>query len=480
MGIALALGLGVLALVFVAAPEAAPLVALGLGALLVVTMIGTVTGAGPTVRFVAVAAMSVAALGADDGVDVFEVLFGLSLVLYIGAWYGATLLSGRRVLRSGADVAMLFFLLASGVGGVLFAIFLGNIAGDLRSDITCLLALAMFFPAREIVVRAEKGPEILAACLLGIGVLGSAMSAYRLQTAFAEATVAYEIMDARITSGEVQAMIALVVALLWAAAAPKWRNRIVLLGIAAVVLGGLVIARSRTQWLAGAAALVVAGAVLPWRLQRRLVPTIVLGAAAGAIGGVALLGERLALFGLGLLKRFASISSSFTQDPSLINRYVESAAAWESVLESPAIGHGWGATITRFDLISGTTTTWSFLHNGYAWIAHKTGALGLLAFVFAMVGIGLQAAWAARFEHRPPVHTALAAAGAGLVVAILLLAYPANPWAILDQMFVIALALALASGVAAREPTPRPAKHPASGAPEAAVDAPEALSGPRT
>lgn len=450
LGLALAAGLSVLGVLFATAPEAAPWVALGLSALGVAVLIASVTGVGPATRFVVLVALSVAALGSDDGADAFEVVFGLGLLLYVAAWYAATVLSGRRLLRNAADVAMLAFLVASGVGGIALALMLGHSGMDFRADVLSLFALALFFPAREVVVRTERGPELLAACILALGVLASIISAVQLQTAFTEATAYYEIVDARVTSGEVQAMTALVIALLWASATRSWRQRLLLLGVAVIVLGGLVIARSRAQWLSAVIGLVVAGVVVSGRVRGRLLPTVVFGAAAGAVAGIAFLGERLTLFVIGLVRRFTSISSSFTMDISLLNRYLETDAAWHEVLRSPVVGYGWGAPVTRYDAIGEGTLVWSFLHNGYVWILHKSGLIGLLLFMTAYVGIGVQGALSARIASLNRTDQALAAGGTGVLVASLALALPANPWAILDQIFILTLTLGLVSGVAAR------------------------------
>ena len=245
-------------------------------------------------------------------------------------------------------------------------------------------------------------------------------------------------------------MTALVIALLWAAATPRWRQRLLLLGVAVFVLGGLIIARSRAQWLAGVIGLVVAGALAPSKTRRTLVPTLGLGVASGAIAGVLLLGERLTLFAIGLARRFTSISSSFGQDISLLNRYLETDAAWAEVLKSPVIGYGWGAPVRRYDVISDITHVWGFLHNGYVWILHKAGLLGLVAFMTALTGIAVQGALLARSAAAPPLERSLAAGGAGTIVAYFALALPANPFVILDQMLIVTLALALTSGVAAR------------------------------
>ena len=440
------------------APEAAPFAVPGLAAAVVAVV------AAPAVRdwevggLVAVLALSFSALGSSDGVSVLQVVFGVALLGYVVAWYAAALVGGRRVIRGWTDVAAAAFFVLAGAGGLLVALASGTSGVDLRSDLTCVLALALFFPVREVCVRAGRGPETIAASLLVIGLAATVVSALRVYNALTGATELYEIVDVRVSMGEVQIIAGLLVGLL-AMTVVRGRAARAGLGLAvAALLGGLLLAKSRGPWITAVLGLVVAGALAPPVSRRRLVPYAVGGAAAAVAAGVAVLGNQLVLVGVGLLRRFLSISSALTQDVSLINRYAETADAMRAVWQSPVVGHGWGATVLRFDLTVLVSLRAGFLHNGYVWFLHKVGVVGLACFLGLYLGALGSGALAARTAGAPDHHRALAAAGVGVLVAFAVLALPSNPFAVLDQMIVVTLVLGLVSGLRERH---RPAAPPA-------------------
>ena len=430
------------------APEAIPWAVPALALVLFVAV------AAPAVRewelrgFVAVVVLSLSALGADDtGTDVFEVAFGVSLLAYLVAWYGKVLIGGRRFLRSWTDVAAVSFFVLGGLGGLVTALLVGTDPTFLRSDLTCVLALALYFPARELCVRSKRGPEVLAVALLFLGLMATASSAFRVYNALTGATQIYEVVDVRVSMGEIQITAGLLTGLLWTTVARKATVRIILVVIVAALLGGLILAKSRGPWITAALGVVVAGVIAPEVARRRLVPYAVGGVLAMLAVGIAVLGDRLALIGIGLLRRLTSISGAMTQDVSLLNRYAETNDALEVIARSPIFGYGWGATVDRFDLIVLGSLQAGFLHNGYVWYLHKVGLVGLIAFLGLFGGALLAGGLAARTEGASDRHRAFAAASAGILVAYAVLALPSNPFAVLDQVFVVVIVLGMASGL---------------------------------
>ena len=444
------LGLAGVGAVTALAPEALGPLAVALAAALAGAVAVLALRLTPTGGFVVVVVLSLAAQGNDEGADALEVVFGVSLLAYLAAWYGTTLLGGRRFVRNGADVALGLYLLGGAVVGTGLSVVLGNYSVDLRSDLTCLLALALYFPAREVCVRSPRGVEIVAGLLLLLGVFAAGTNAARLLGALSGATELYEVVDVRVSSGEVPMIAALLCALAWLTTAPSRRGRLALLFVVVATLGGLVLAKSRGPWVTAAVGVVVAFALLVPGARRRLVTSLALGGALAVGAGVLVLGSDLFLIGIGLLRRLASISGAATADISLLNRYVESAAAWAAIKGNPVLGYGWGAPVTRFDLLTLTTTRWSFLHNGYLWVWHKVGLWGLALLVAGYAGVVGQGVQAAR-RGLDRTGRALAAAGVGALVAFSILALPSNPFVVSDQVLVVGLVLGLVSGVHERE-----------------------------
>ena len=104
---------------------------------------------------------------------------------------------------------------------------------------------------------------------------------------------------------------------------------------------------------------------------------------------------------------------SFQSDSSTQSRAVESAAVLRAIRRNPIVGAGFGATITwggGTDAQFGVTTT-NFTHEGYLWLAWKSG-VPLAAALAACLW------FAALRRTRRTADTALAAFGAGCQAAL--------------------------------------------------------------
>lgn len=71
-------------------------------------------------------------------------------------------------------------------------------------------------------------------------------------------------------------------------------------------------------------------------------------------------------------------SSAVTTDPSLVNRYIEWRAVWETIIDSPVIGYGYGSTFFDYNWILGYSYKYGFTHNGYLFLVLKSGIVGAL------------------------------------------------------------------------------------------------------
>ena len=278
-----------------------------------------------------------------------------------------------------------------------------------------------------------------------------------MYNALTGATELYEIVDVRVSMGEVQITAGLLLGLLSMTVARQRAVRVALGLAVAGLLGGLILAKSRGPWITALLGLLVAGALSPRLSRRRLAPYAVGGAVSTVVAGVLVFGDQLFLVGVGLLRRFTSISEAMTQDVSLLNRYAETNDALQVIGQSPVVGYGWGATVSRFDLIATGTLQAGFLHNGYVWFLHKVGVVGLVCFLALFLGALASGAFASLTPGASDQHRAFAAAGTGILVAYAVLALPSNPFAVFDQMLVVTLVLGLTSGLWERRRQTRPA-----------------------
>lgn len=398
-----------------------------------------------TTGFVLVVLLSFAAQGNDEGTDVFEVAFGVSLAFYIAVWYGTTMLGGRRFIRSESDVALGLYLLGSVTIGVAVGASFGAFGVDFRSDLTCLLILSLFYPAREVCVRSPRGGLVVGGLLILLGLYASAVNAATLYGALSGATELYEVVDVRVSSGEIPMTASLLLALAGLTAVTSRWGRIALLGVVIASIGGLILAKSRGPWITALIGVGVIWVLLPPTSRRTVLSYFLLGGILTVGIAILAIGNELFLIGIGLLRRLASLSGAATGDVSLINRYAESAATWADILQNPILGYGWGAPVVRYDMIARGTHHWGFVHNGYLWIWHKVGLWGLLLFLAWFVGVMWQGVRAAR-AGASAFDRSLAAGGAGALLAFAILGLPSNPFAVPDQVLALALVMALVSG----------------------------------
>jgi O-antigen ligase len=260
----------------------------------------------------------------------------------------------------------------------------------------------------------------------------------------------WQVADVRFTSTETAITSGLLLCFSGFAAARRRGSQLALLLGVGILFGGLILTKSRGFWVAGALGLVVAFAMSDGAARRRLLLGSALG--MGVLVSVALLffSEQVGLLAIGTLNRLATLSDAATGDISLLNRYIETSAAWDMILENPVLGYGWGVQVVRYDIISEATIRWSFLHNGYVALWFKTGLWGLALMMIVWVGAILRSTLVARSQSLTPAQRACAVGFASSLIAFSLSALTSNPFAITDQMLIVTMLMAGAHGLADR------------------------------
>lgn len=395
--------------------------------------------------------LSLALAGIADDYPAGKVLFGGYVVLYIALWYGRAWASGQRIIRSGADAGMALLLVLGVIGGTALGVLFQNPAESMAGNIQALLPLFLYFPVKEACVRERLGLHVVAGCVLALGVAAAAQNAFNTSRALSSATEIWQIVDVRVAYGEMAltASMILSVALLFAHRG-SWLGRASLVGLFGILTAGMILTKSRGFWVAVLLGLGVFAIILQDRDRRRMLTMAATGGMAFI--GLALLvaGQYAVLIATGIAKRFLTISTAGSADPSLINRFTESAAAWARIKESPILGHGWGVEYSYYSIIAEGTMRWAYVHNGYLGIWLKIGLWGLGLVLWVWVGAISAGARAARDQRQPALARGLGGAAAATLVAFLLVANTSPPLENADQVMVLLVVWALAQGVAQR------------------------------
>lgn len=391
--------------------------------------------------------------GYSDSAGLGEVVFGAYAVVYLGLWYGTRLIEGRPLVRSRTDACLAVFIgagLAGGAGlGLVMGADLGMFVGEFRS----FAMLLFYFPVREACSDHPDGAAAVAKALIVVGLVAGGWNAYVMWSAFSSASELWQIIDVRSAYGEATLTSSLLLALTVLLTS---RSRAAAVGWAVVVatlLVGVILTKSRGYWAAGVVGGVVLAAILSRADRRRLAGAVGGVLVASAVVSLALFGKYVQLLVVGLAKRFLTLGDAATVDVSLINRFYESAAAWDRIAVNPVLGYGFGVPFRRYDLIYGGTLDWAFIHNAYLGMWYKLGLWGLVLVGVAWVSTFWNAAAAGRARGLQARERALGAGVAGGLIAIAIAANTSNPFMLADQTLVVGILFGMAAGLGLRAKT---------------------------
>lgn len=401
----------------------------------------------------------VAIADTEPGFQAREVLYGLYLYGYLAYWFiSRKVFYGERLLHTAEEKALLLFLLLVPCTVPVSLLF----GADLRAIVGEGLALAMlalYFPVREACVRYRHGARAILGVIVIVAVLVALRNVLSLRSLLSEATQAWQVATGRVASNDNLMMVGSLFGLTLLVFVRRWWLFALSLGFFLIVFGGLIVTQSRGYW---AAFLLGTGALFLLVRRPARVRMVVLG-----VLGVVLLGgfsfiffrEYIELMLLGLIKRFSSVQTAATSDLSLVNRFRETRAVWEHIVQNPILGHGMGVGYHFFDLTRQTTDTDAFVHNAYVGLWYKFGlwGLGLILFVWGRSIVrGVQAFRTAGGAFWPR----LAGLAAGLtLIAFTLSAMTSNPFYLKDTLFTFGVLMGLTGGAyeRLRRPPDRPA-----------------------
>lgn len=443
---AVAAGAAALGLALVA-PQAILAVPLGVAALVGVAAAARHPLGGVTAAIL----LSLGLGGLANDYPAGKFVFGAYLVLFVAAWYARALSAGERIVVSRTDVGMAFLLVFGVGGGAVLGLAFGNPVADIIGNVQALLPLFLYFPVKAACARETRGPIVVAGCVLVLGVAAAVQNAFTTRQALSSATEVWQIVDVRVAYGEITlcASVLLCLALLFATRG-SWPARGALIGLFGVLMGGLILTKSRGFWVATLLGIAVFALVLRPADRRRLVGVATAGGVAFVGLAVLVAGRYALLIATGIAKRFMTLGTASTADVSLLNRFAESAGVWAQIKANPILGHGWGAQYAYYSLISEGTRTWAYVHNGFLGVWHKIGLWGLVLVLWVWAGAVVGGIAAARARQLSPTNRGLAGAAAAALVALGLVANSSPPLENADQAIVLLVLWALAQGIAQR------------------------------
>lgn len=381
-----------------------------------------------------------------EGINVLEVLYGLYYLGFLAHWFVTRVFLYREhVFQEPEEKALLIFLI--GVTLMLPLSFLyGAPFGAAFSEWTALLFLFSYFPVKEAFVRYRTAPWWILGALCWVGLFVAVRNGLMYQQALGNAEMAWQIARGRVVMNDNLLMVFTTMSLVLVTFAGYRLRLLPALGFFLTIFTGLILTQSRGNWLAfllGAFAMFL---VIDRSSKRRLVGLALVGFACFVGSGLIFFSEYVHLIFAGLVDRFASLQTAATDDISLVNRFRETAAAWEHILRNPILGRGMGVPYAFFDLAHMATDRDAFIHNGYVSLWYRFGlwGLGLVLFIWARLAWrGLQAF---RIQSGDTVARLYGLAAVGGLTALTLTTLTSNPFYLKDATFIFGILLGLAGG----------------------------------
>ncbi len=203
-------------------------------------------------------------------------------------------------------------------------------------------------------------------------------------------TSAYAYQIGRLADEPSAAMIMIFLSVAFALYQIKWVPMLVQIGLGVFSFAILLLSGYRTLWAAAAIGVITLIFMVRQEQRRNAIRYLTyLSGSLLAIGTYLFFAVKL--FNIYVMMTWDRILSStqLSTDPSLVNRYIESDAVKSTIANSPIVGFGYGSQYQTFDWLLGYSYNTGFSHNGYYFVALKTGLIGFslifTAYIWFMV-----------------------------------------------------------------------------------------------
>jgi O-antigen ligase len=392
-------------------------------------------------------ALFVLILDYEAGLQLTEVVYGLYFAGFLGLWYGKRFyIGGNRFITDPVDLAVAAYLMIA-LASVTWAVFFGAKPKVIAGEMLVLLMMAFYFPVKEACARnPERALKALVLVVAWLGIFVFLRNALTYRSALASAEQLYEITKGRVALNEVLQLVPALGALVFFLFRDRRKDKLVALALFLVFFIGTIITQSRGYWAAFGVGALVLFFLIENRHRLRLIVLGATGVLSMLVLGFLFFPGIIDIILAGLVGRLLSLSTSFTDDISMVNRMYETAAVWNNIKVNPILGYGIGTEFDYFSLIEDKTARYAFVHNAYAGVWYKYGIIGITAVLVLLIrGVVLGTRLFRSTGASPLVRSV------GLIVAIcliaeMLVANTSNPFLIADGTLIIAVLAAAAAG----------------------------------
>jgi O-antigen ligase len=387
-------------------------------------------------------------------IQVEEVLYGLYCAFFLAVWFFDELVRKRTPVFGPPESRALLYFLLYVTALVPLSLVLGGTPYTIVREFHALIMLLFFFPIRDACVREKNGTRVMLQIGLALSVFVVFRNLVQYQTVLHSADQLIGVIQGRVIANDHVLAASSIFTFVFLLYGRSLRQAAVYLVLFLLCFSGLLLTLGRAFWLAFALAVFFLLLVVDRRAKVRLV---VFGSSAAlpllAIG-LFFFGNYVSLFLEGLLDRLSSVSGSLTRDISLMGRITEAQGALARIEQNPILGHGVGVPFEYRNILSRTTVSTTFIHNGYLYLWYAFGLVGTALMLYLWV----RSFWAGlqtyRSRHAPMVLRLAGLGAAATMVAFTLSANTSNPFWHKDYLLGLAYVMAIAFGVRARSRVP--------------------------
>jgi len=389
-----------------------------------------------------------------EEITVPEVIFGFYLFGFLAWWFfDRVVLRRERICVHPADRFLMAFLVY-GFVSVLPALAIGSHLINWLREVLTVATLFLYFPFRE-QMKIERRRRFL------VGMLGAMICAIAIKNILnygvsaLAANYLWELLGARQAASAHFFFPAFVVISSVVVHLHNQKKRLGLLVLWLVVFIALLLTFARGFWFGSAIGLLTVYMASPVPVRQRLLGYGMLLGVVGFMVTILSAGDFTGRIFESLVERFTS-SGKTLSDISLRARFVESQAILGSILSSPVLGNGYGSVFSFYNILTRTTMTTVYAHNGYLFLLFKVGIVGtglMLGYCLSVV----TTAWRGRTDrYRNPSDLPMISGALGVFVGLLLITVTSNVFIEKESLLVMSMLGALVvSSVGNYPPAPR-------------------------
>ncbi len=442
LGSALVLGLLMTVYLTALAPDLLPALPVVLGAGLVGWWLFTQ----PLANLAVVLCSFIVIAHHEEGIQITEVLYAMYFLGFLGHWFLVHLILGKEhVIRNREEQMLVLFLVLITLSFPVTILFGGSLRGILSEWMGWAL-FGFYFPIRDAMERYRHGLKVVVGAIAFVGLFIFFRNLLNFQEIVLNATQAWQVTRGRAVTNTALIVVPSFFALLYFLYAETWKYRILWAASFVFFFVGLLLTQSRGYWVAFAFGAGILFLLVPGKYRTRLlVSGLVAGLGALAIGFL-LFADVLTLILGGMLDRLLSIGGAASNDISLVNRWLESAAVWEHVKANPILGHGMSTPFRFYDITWEYSMNRAFIHNGYLSLLFKFGIWGTVLMLGFLVALGIRGFQTFRMLDAPLPIRLSALAVVGCLATFSLTAITSNPFYLNDTLFILAVISGVAGG----------------------------------